>query len=197
MKSKYKKHSILIPVLSLIIMSISCGKDVAGPLSGAVDENVNPVNPLTEPVSVIPEVPPVTEEPITVKLIAEKKYKPTQREDGIHNPEVGILVRVPEYVDVTSGNAGNYKLSIYFDKIKCIYIGGATISRPLKKGDNIEEINLGKKYHFDKCVDKKKNEVALNPLEFASVVNVLKLRVENGDSTQTTVVEHEFEVAQD
>jgi len=214
MKAFYIRQIFLISsIVSLLLFTSACSQNL--PFVGGADgsEASDPSTPPTEPTTPgsedpppvtppededeenDPEEPPVVDIPESILLQAEKSYRPSRWEDGIYEPEVTLLVRVPEFIEVTHGNAGNHRLRIYFDSVKCFYKGGSSVSRPLQNPSNTHQISLGKKYHYEKCMDAEDNPVALLPLEFAEISTLLRMRIDNGDSTETTVVIHDFEVA--
>jgi len=188
-------YFLLITIIILVLPS--CGQNE--PFVSQLNQNPLPVtDPLkTEPATPDPVIPePNPEIPSSILLTAKKMYKPSSWEDGVYDAEVSFLVKIPEHINVISGNAGNHRLRIYFDNIKCIYKGGASVSKPLSNPGDTHQINLGKKYHFEKCVDENDQDTNLNPLEYTPLTAQLKLRIDNGDSTETTVVEHEFEATE-
>lgn len=137
-------------------------------------------------------------EPITeVAMQAAKHYGPSRWENDVvllNGEELTFLI--PAQLQVVSGNAGNHLSMLHFDDVECRYKGGASQSKPLKTGDP-NQIALGQLYHLEYCEDAsgRRNDLVANSLIDAETS--LELRVDNGDSTESTVISVTVAVSSD
>lgn len=110
-----------------------------------------------------------------------------------------VDVVVPESIQVTSGNAGNSFSCIEFDQVICMYKGGSQFSYPLQIGttntvDRDLEIQKGQTYSLNHCRDQYGNILNIEANDKVIVLDSVKLRVLNGDSTVPTEVSVKIEV---
>ncbi|MEO0336540.1 MAG: hypothetical protein AAF202_09100 [Pseudomonadota bacterium] len=138
--------------------------------------------------------------PAQIVLQAQKSYGPSQWEDGVFDEnldlerDVSFQITLPEEVPVIAGNAGNHSLTVVVDEdganVVCSYKGGADVSKPIRSG-NPTQIEKGQKYHFQSCSD------GTSASETVTVDAMIRVIVNNGDSTETTRVEASFSVTED
>ena len=143
------------------------------------------------------ETPPAL--PTSIVLVAEKSYGPSRWADGVFDEaedlgrDVLFQVVVPEQVPIVAGNAGNHALTIVFDEdganIVCSYKGGADVSKPIRSGNPVQ-IEKGMKYVFQSC----SNGTDANSL--VSVDATIRVIVNNGDSTETTRAQANFDISE-
>ncbi len=135
--------------------------------------------------------------PSQILLHAQKSYNPSRWRDGSYviKEEIGNLeflkVSIPNEIPVTSGNAGNHRVTLFIDfqgsSLECYYKGGADINKPLQSGNSIQ-IEKGKRYLFEECTD------GSEPGELIKVYRNFLLTINNGDSTKTTVIRAPIQV---
>ncbi len=82
-----------------------------------------------------------------IELGARKSYTPSEALNDTRNLAGPVSYVVPKEIPVVTGNAGNQKSFLYFDKTVCSYQGGSTMLDPVGE----KEISLGKVYKFVSC----------------------------------------------
>lgn len=121
-----------------------------------------------------------------LELLATKTYHPSTSKTHEQQLAGSKQAVIPNKIQVTSGNAGNYYSILSFDNIDCYYKGGSKYSYPLQMGSE-EEISKGEEYILDFCRDSE------SALEYKAgdklIVNdKLSLSIHNGDSTVPTSI---------
>ena len=112
-------------------------------------------------------------------LTAFKAYKPKEDTEANHQFSTPTTVSIPSRIEVVMGNAGNHRTELFFNNIKCDYVGGASNKSPMAKMDE-DDIKRGMFYHFDKCND-------LSPGDNLTVTSI-RMRISNGDRYAPTKV---------
>ncbi len=135
--------------------------------------------------------------PSQILLHAQKSYNPSRWRDGSYviKNEIGNLeflkVSLPTEIPVTSGNAGNHRVTLFIDfqggSLECYYKGGADINKPLQSG-NSSQIEKGKKYLFEECSD------GSEPGDLIKAQKNFLLTINNGDSSKTTSIRMPIQV---
>lgn len=138
------------------------------------------------------QVPDFINESEYLILNATKTYHPSSSMTDIKHLEESREVIIPNKLNVTFGNAGNYYAFLEIDDIVCYYKGGSIFSYPLQMAVQ-SEIDKGNQYVFDYCSD----SFGLLGTEAGSkhvIMDSISLTIHNGDSTMKTSVSVILEV---
>lgn len=118
----------------------------------------------------------------SITLTAHKDYVPVQYQDGVFRLNESYNVRIPAYITVVQGSAGNKEAEIYFDNLICTYKSGSKMS--ILIGTNYHtDIALAQKYVFSHC-----NLHGGSIGDTVPVMDSVKLAVKDGDSHARTEV---------
>ena len=114
-----------------------------------------------------------------ITLSAYKSYRPKDEQEASHTFAQATAVSIPSRIEVTMGNAGSNRAELYFDTLKCEYMGGSAEKSPMSKR-NEDEIRKGMYYNFEKCT-------TYNAGDTVTATN-LQLRIHDGDRYAPTKV---------
>lgn len=162
----------VLMLITALILTVSCGKKTTYDLR-------NPSNPTTNSGS------DNSNSALSILLEASKSYNPIQYQDGVYNLSNSKFTKIPNYITVISGNAGNWTAELHFDSLICIYKGGSSMTNPLYTS-NLVEINNGKKYLFSYCKNATSSNTGNIVGDIVEVSSNITLAIKNGDRQALT-----------
>lgn len=162
----------VLMLMTALILTVSCGKKTTYDLR-------SPSNPTTNSGS------DNSNSTYSITLEASKSYNPVQYQDGVYNLSSAKFTKIPSYITVIAGNAGNWTAEIHFDSLICIYKGGSSMTNPLYT-NNTTEINNGKKYLFSYCKNSTSSNTGNVVGDLVEVSTNITLAIKNGDRQALT-----------
>jgi tetratricopeptide (TPR) repeat protein len=125
----------------------------------------------------------LAQNPLTLRLVASKEYKPPRRFDAEIQLERVFRFTIPDEIPVIEGNAGHHRARLSFQfsgqHFTCVFRGDADQSHPSRPRQSAK----GRKYLFQHCT---------HPLRAGDEVaaDFLRLSILNGDQRAgTTTIE--------